>query len=545
MSLAQNPAYQEFRDAIAASKTLHMRALFVEDPDRASRFAGEAAGLFVDYSKNCFTQTGFAAMLDLARGAKLKQRREAMFAGEKINTTEDRAVLHVALRDTAKAKYFVDGQDVMPLIAAELAHMKSFCTEIHRGKRTGYTGKPLTTVVNIGIGGSDLGPVMVTEALKSFSIDGRRTFFVSNIDGTHMAETLAQIDPETTLFLIASKTFTTDETMTNAASARAWFLDQGASPPDVAKHFAALSTNASAVKDFGIDPDNMFQFWDWVGGRYSLWSAIGLPIALQLGFDHFRALLDGAAQMDRHFEAAPLDQNLPAILALIGVWNQHCHGATAQAILPYDQYLHRLPAYLQQADMESNGKSVDLEGTSVDASGPIIFGEPGTNGQHAFYQLIHQGTHVIPCDFIVPAKSQNPLGEHHVKLLANFLAQPEALMRGKTRKEVSLGLKATGMAAAQIDKLAPHKVFPGNRPSTAILMDQLSPARLGALLALYEHKIFCQGVLWDINSYDQWGVELGKVLAKNILPEMQGAPALGEHDSSTSQLIERLIAMRK
>jgi glucose-6-phosphate isomerase len=434
----------------------------------------------------------------------------------------------------------------MPAIGAERDRMQRFCSAIHDAEHVGHTGKPLDTVVNIGIGGSDLGPVMVTEALRPYRIPGRRTFFVSNVDGTHLHETLGQVDPETTLFVIASKTFTTQETMTNAESARDWFLRQGGTDGGIARHFIALSTNAEAVAEFGIDTENMFRFWDWVGGRYSLWSAIGLPIALAVGWQNFRALLDGAAAMDRHFEAAPLDENLPVLLGLIGVWQRNFLGMSTQAVLPYDQYLHRFPAYLQQADMESNGKRTTRAGRPVDyGTGAILFGEPGTNGQHAFYQLIHQGTEVVPCDFIAPARSHNPLGDHHIKLLANFLAQPEALMRGRTEREVRADLEGSGLSAEEIDRLAPHKVFPGNRPSVSILMERLTPETLGALIALYEHRIFVQSVIWDINAFDQWGVELGKVLAKTILPELDSDGAVGSHDGSTATLIGKIRQMRE
>ena len=467
-----------------------------------------------------------------------------MFKGETINTTEGRSVLHVALRDKAKNKYLVDDADVMPLVEDTLAQMQAFCTRIHEGQHRGFDGQPIDTVVNIGIGGSDLGPVMVTEALKPYTLPGRRAYFVSNVDGTHLAEVLKCLDPATTLFLIASKTFTTQETMTNAESAKTWFLENGGGLPDIAKHFAALSTNEKAVADFGIDTDNMFAFWDWVGGRYSLWSAIGLSIALQVGWENFRALLDGAAGMDRHFETAPPEENLPVILGLIDVWHRSFLGMATTAVLPYDQYLHRLPAYLQQADMESNGKSVALDGSPVTyPTGHILFGEAGTNGQHAFYQLIHQGTDIIPCDFIAPAQSHNPIGDHHVKLLANFLAQPEALMRGKTLEEVRADLKESGTSSDEAEALAPHKVFSGNRPSVSILMEKVTPETLGALIALYEHRIFVQSVIWDINAYDQWGVELGKVLAKSILPELTGGEP-GEHDASTTQLITRINRLR-
>jgi glucose-6-phosphate isomerase len=549
-ALTARPEWQKLLDHAKATSGDHMRALFAEDPARFDKMSGEAAGLFVDYSKNRVRDETLRLLLDLARATGVEERRTQMFAGERINVTEDRAVLHVALRDKTLGKYLVDGEDVMPAIQAELGKMKAFCARVHEGRHVGFTGKPLTTIVNIGIGGSDLGPVMVTEALKPYAIAGRDCHFVSNVDGTHLAETFRKIDPETTLFIVASKTFTTQETMTNAQTARDWFLTQGAGVEDVAKHFIALSTNAEAVSDFGIDTENMFQFWDWVGGRYSLWSAIGLSIALQVGFENFEKLLAGAQAMDQHFERAPLIENLPVLLALIGIWNRNFLGVHTHAVLPYDQYLHRLAAYLQQADMESNGKSVTVNGADVGAAtGPVIFGEPGTNGQHAFYQLIHQGTDVIATDFIAPALSHNDLGDHHEKLLANFLAQPEALMRGKTLAEVTAELEAAGLSAEEIEKLAPHKVFPGNRPSTSILMERLTPETLGALIALYEHKIFVQGVVWGINSYDQWGVELGKTLAKAILPELgatgETKPAATAHDASTNGLIDRINSIRK
>lgn len=542
-------AWQALAGHAVTLRDTKMRDLFAEDPDRASRFSREAAGLFVDCSKNLITPETHALLLDLAEAAGLPEKRAAMFAGEKINETEDRAVLHVALRDERTGKYIVDGEDIMPLIRAELDHMEDFCTRIHNGNWTGHTGKKIRTIINIGIGGSDLGPVMVTEALKPFARPDIDCHFVSNVDGTHLAEALKNAEPETTLFLIASKTFTTQETMSNAASARNWFLKSGAGEADIAKHFAALSTNEDAVREFGIDTDNMFRFWDWVGGRYSLWSAIGLSIALAIGFDNFRALLAGAHAMDRHFEEAPLSENLPVLLSLTGIWNRNFLGAAAHAVLPYDQYLHRLPAYLQQADMESNGKSVRMDGQPVAmATGPVLFGEPGTNGQHAFYQLIHQGTDTVSADFIAPAISQNETDDHHEKLLANFLAQPEALMRGKTLAEAREDLAAAGLSQVQIDQLAPHKVFPGNRPTNSILMEKLTPETLGALIALYEHKIFCQGVVWGINSFDQWGVELGKVLAKAILPELAplgtSQPQVVSHDASTNQLANRINALR-
>jgi len=532
-----------------ALRETHTRALFEADPGRFEAMSVEAAGLFLDYSKNQITAETLSLLLDLADACDLAGWRDKMFAGAPINLTEGRAVLHTALRHGGARPVIVDGADVMPAVRAELAKMERFCADVHAGARRGRSGAPLTTVVNIGIGGSDLGPVMVTEALRPYGLEGRTTHFVSNVDGAHLSEALKDADPAQTLFVIASKTFTTQETMTNAASARAWFLDSGAGEADIAKHFVALSTNAKGVAEFGIDPANMFEFWDWVGGRYSLWSAIGLPIALQIGFANFQALLAGAYEMDRHFQEAPFARNLPALLALIGVWNRNFLGARTHAVLPYDQYLHRLPAYLQQADMESNGKGVDREGAAVTYdTGPIVWGEPGTNGQHAFYQLIHQGTELVSSDFIAPARSHRPLGDHHEKLLANCLAQTEALMRGKTLAEARAELRAAGASAEAIGALAPHKTFPGDRPSNTILMDRVTPHALGALIAAYEHKIFCQGVIWNVNSFDQWGVELGKALAKAILPEFgplgAARPRAEGHDASTNGLIDRVNAWR-
>lgn len=533
-------------DAIGDS---HMRALFDRDPDRFDRFSASGGELFLDYSKNKITEEILAGLMALARACDLEKRRNAMFAGAPINETENRAVLHAALRGGADADFSADGEPVSAIVAAELAKMETFCRRVHAGEHCGYTAKKLTSVVNIGIGGSDLGPLMAVEALRPFWIEGRDCHFVSNVDGQHLADTLEVVDPETTLFIIASKTFTTQETLTNAQSARAWFLESGAGEGDIARHFVALSTNGDAVGAFGIDRDNMFQFWDWVGGRYSLWSAIGLSIALQVGFDHFADMLGGARAMDAHFASAVLEENLPALLALVGVWNRNFLDIGAHAVLPYDQHLHRLPAYLQQADMESNGKRVRLDGAPVDTrTGPIIFGEPGTNGQHAFYQLLHQGTDIISADFIAPAFSAAPVGDHHEKLLANFLAQPEALMRGKTEGEAREELAGAGLSAERIDELAPHKVFPGDRPTNSILMERLGPHTLGALIALYEHKIFCQGVVWGVNSFDQWGVELGKMLASAILPEIaargEARPAATGHDASTNGLINWINAVR-
>ena len=532
-----------------SAKPVDLRAAFSRDPERAQRFALEAAGIYLDFSKNRINDEILAALLALAKVGEIEGARKRMFAGEKINATEGRAVLHVALRDFALRAYHVDGEDVSKLVRAEREKMRGFVRRVHSGDFNGASGKPLDTVVNIGIGGSDLGPQMATEALRPYWTPGRRAFFVSNVDGQHLADTLEGLDPERTLFIIASKTFTTQETMTNAASARAWFLEKTGDEKAIANHFIALSTNERAVADFGIDPANMFVFWDWVGGRYSLWSAIGLSIALQTGFDVFERLLKGAHAMDEHFRTSPLEANMPALLALVGVWNRNFEKIGAHAVLPYDQHLARLPAYLQQADMESNGKSRRMDGAPVScATGPVIFGEPGTNGQHAFYQLIHQGTDVISSDFIAPALSQEPLGDHHEKLLANFLAQTEALMLGKTEGEARAELEAQGLTKPEVDALAPHKVFPGGRPTNSILMEKLTPEALGALLALYEHKIFCEGALWGVNSFDQWGVELGKTLAKAILPELakigEERPEASAHDASTNALINRINAVR-
>ena len=523
----------------AEVQKLHMRDLFAQDPGRFARYTRSAAGLLLDFSKNRVTDETLRLLLDLAREAGVPERRDAMFRGEKINVTEGRAVLHTALRNRVGTPVLVDGKDVMPDVQRVLAKMRTFCGRLESGDFSGFTGKKIAHVVNIGIGGSDLGPVMVTEALRPCWRPGITPHFVSNVDGTHLAETLRRVDPESTLFIVASKTFTTQETLANARSARAWLLEKlGGDESAIARHFIALSTNAKEVAAFGIDTDNMFEFWDWVGGRYSLWSAIGLSIACTVGMDRFEELLDGAHEMDRHFCDAPLEDNLPVLLGLLGVWYIDYFGAETHAILPYDQYLHRFPAYFQQGDMESNGKRVDLEGRPVTSStGPVIWGEPGTNGQHAFYQLIHQGTRLVPADFLMPARTHNPLGRHHALLVANFLAQTEALMRGKTEAEVRAELLSKGMAEDALRKLLPHKVFPGNRPTNTIVFEHLDPRTLGSLLALYEHKIFVQGTVWNINSYDQWGVELGKELASRILPELEDPGEVSSHDSSTNGLL--------
>lgn len=524
-------------------KKLHLRDLFAEDPKRFEKFSAKFNDILLDYSKNRVTSETMKLLFQLAREAKVKKWIEKMFSGEKINFTENRAALHVALRNRSNRPIHVDGADVMPAVRAELAKMKAFCEKVRSGEWKGYSGKEMTDVVNIGIGGSDLGPLMVCEALKPYG-SKLNVHFVSNVDGTHIAETLKKINPETTLFLIASKTFTTQETMTNAQTARAWFLKAASDESAVAKHFVALSTNSQAVVKFGIDESNMFRFWDWVGGRYSLWSAIGLSIALYVGFENFEELLQGAFEMDEHFRSAPFEKNLPVILALLGIWHNNFFGAETYAILPYDQYLHRFAAYFQQGDMESNGKRVARDGKVVShQTGQIVWGEPGTNGQHAFYQLIHQGTKLVPCDFLAPAISHNPIGEHHAILLSNFFAQTEALMKGKTEKEVRKELEAQGMKKKEIEKLLPHKVFEGNRPTNSILFKKLTPKTLGSLIAMYEHKIFVQSIIWQINAFDQWGVELGKELAKKILPELKDPKPVETHDSSTNGLINYYKAL--
>jgi len=515
-----------------------MRDLFAQDPTRFDKFHLTCGDILLDYSKNRITEQTMTLLRALAVQADVTGWTKKMFTGEKINLTENRSVLHVALRNRSNTPVTVDGQDVMPGVNAVLAHMREFTESVRSGAWKGYSGKSIADVVNIGIGGSDLGPVMVCEALKPYSKRDLQVHFVSNVDSTHIAETLRTLNPETTLFIIASKTFTTQETLANAHTARAWFLQSAPNTDAVAKHFVALSTNETEVKKFGIDPANMFGFWDWVGGRYSLWSAIGLPIALSVGMDHFEELLAGAHDMDNHFRTAPLDQNLPVTLALLGVWYNNFFGADSHAILPYDQYLSRFAAYFQQGDMESNGKTIRRDGERVDYStGPVIWGEPGTNGQHAFYQLIHQGTKLIPADFIAHAQTHNPLAEHHPILLSNFFAQTEALMKGKTSEEVRSELIQQGLSDAALEELLPHKIFEGNRPTNSILVKKLTPRVLGALVALYEHKIFVQGVIWNINSYDQWGVELGKQLAKAILPELAGDAGVSSHDASTNGLI--------
>lgn len=537
INFTETAAYKYLTDHFIAISQTDIKHLFAQDGERFKKFSILFDEILIDFSKNRIDDTTLALLVQLAKECKLDEAINAMYNGDKINQTEDRPVLHIALRNQSNNPILVDGKDVMPDVNAVLAKMEKFSNSIISEEWKGYTGKAITDIVNIGIGGSDLGPVMVTEALKSYKTR-LNLHFVSNIDGTHLAETLKDVDPETTLFLVASKTFTTQETMTNAHSAREWFLKSGAKKEDIAKHFAALSTNAKDVAEFGIDTENMFEFWDWVGGRYSLWSAIGLSISLGIGFDNFKQLLAGAHASDEHFKNAEFEENIPVILGLLGIWYINFHGAETQAILPYDQYLHRFAAYFQQGDMESNGKHVDRNGNNVDyETGPVIWGEPGTNGQHAFYQLIHQGTKLIPCDFIAPAQSLNPLGDHHPILLSNFFAQTEALMNGKSEEEVVAELKKAGKSESEIKELAPFKVFDGNRPTNSILLKKVTPYTLGSLIALYEHKIFVQGVIWNIFSFDQWGVELGKQLAQKIQPELKDDAEVTTHDSSTNGLI--------
>ena len=542
----QTNAWKALTQHHAQRKNATIQELFAQEKDRFNKYSLTFNDeILVDFSKNNLTQETLGLLRQVSEECGLAQAKKAMFDGEKINRTENRAVLHTALRNRANTPVLVDGKDVMPEVNAVLGKMKTFCARVISGEWKGYTGKAITDVINIGIGGSDLGPYMVTEALRPYK-NHLTMHFVSNVDGTHIAETLKKVNPETTLILVASKTFTTQETMTNALSARDWFLAAAKDPAHVAKHFAALSTNAKAVAEFGIDTDNMFEFWDWVGGRYSLWSAIGLSIALSIGFDNFEALLSGAHAMDQHFLNAPLEQNIPTTLALVGLWNTNFLGAQTEAILPYDQYLHRFAAYFQQGNMESNGKYVDRNGNVIRdyQTGPIIWGEPGTNGQHAFYQLIHQGTSLIPCDFIAPAQSHNPLSDHHAKLLSNFFAQTEALAFGKTKEQVEAEFLKAGKTLAEVEDIVPFKVFTGNKPTNSILLQKITPFSLGALIAMYEHKIFVQGVLFNIYSFDQWGVELGKQLANRILPELVTNDKIESHDSSTNGLINQFKAWR-
>jgi glucose-6-phosphate isomerase len=519
-------------------KKVHMRTLFKEDPERFEKFHILFDEILFDYSKNIITEETMKLLFELANECRLKDSIELMFTGDKINETEKRAVLHIALRNRTNTPIYVDGENVMPKVNRVLEQMKKFSTDVISGEWKGFTGKRITDIVNIGIGGSDLGPYMVTEALKPYKKPEIQVHFVSNVDGTHIAETLKKLNPETTLFIVSSKTFTTQETMTNAHTARKWFLSYANDEKNIKKHFVAVSTNEKEVVKFGIDPQNMFVFWDWVGGRYSLWSAIGLSIACTVGFENFESLLEGAYEMDQHFKNTPFERNIPVIMGLLGIWYNNFFGAESYAILPYDQYLHRFPAYLQQGDMESNGKCVDRSGKRVDyQTGPIIWGEVGTNGQHAFFQLIHQGTKLIPADFIAFAISHNPVGDHHQKLLSNFFAQTEALMKGKTEEEVVNELSAMGKTPEEIERLKPYRVFEGNKPTNSILIKKLTPKNLGKLIAMYEHKIFVQGIIWNIFSFDQWGVELGKQLASKILPELADDNEVKSHDSSTNGLI--------
>jgi len=546
----QNPtvtkAWKDLESHFCEIQNIHMKQLFESEPERSKQFSIKFNDIHLDYSKNIINENTMELLVDLAKDCGLKQAISEMFAGNKINETESRAVFHIALRNLNEKQMFVDHHDVMPEVKKVLNQMKTFSEAVISGDWKGYTGKTITDIVNIGIGGSDLGPVMVTEALKPYKIPHITTHFVSNVDGTHITETLKKVKSETTLFIIASKTFTTQETMTNAHTARSWFLDSAKDEKFVAEHFVALSTNEEKVKEFGIASKNIFSFWDWVGGRYSLWSAIGLPIACTIGYDNFEKLLNGAHEMDEHFRTMDFKQNLPVILALLGIWYNNFFGAESHCILPYDQYMHRFPAYFQQGDMESNGKYIDRNGKEVTyQTGPIIWGEPGTNGQHAFYQLIHQGTKIIPCDFMTPAISHNNVGDHHEKLLSNFFAQTEALMNGKSEEQVVAELKAEGKSDQEIEKLKAFKIFTGNKPTNSFLFKKLTPEVLGSLIAMYEHKIFVQGIIWNIFSFDQWGVELGKQLAKKILPELQNNEEVNSHDSSTNSLINLFKEMRK
>ena len=545
-SVATSKPWKALESHYQSVSKIQMRELFESDPERFSRFSLQFNDIFLDYSKNRITEDTLALLYDLGHQAELSSWIKKMFVGEKINNTENRAVLHVALRNRTNDPIVVDGNDVMPQVNSVLNKMKHFSESVRSGEWKGFSDKSITDVVNIGIGGSDLGPVMVTEALKHYAQENLQVHYVSNIDGTHIIETLKPLNPETTLFIIASKTFTTQETITNATTAKNWFLQTAQDEAFVAKHFVALSTNSEKVAEFGIDTNNMFEFWDWVGGRYSLWSAIGLSIAIYIGMDNYEELLTGAHEMDVHFRDTPIEVNMPVILGLLGIWYNNFFDAQTHAILPYDQYLHRFPAYFQQGDMESNGKRVNKNGAVVDYStGPIIWGEPGTNGQHAFYQLIHQGTKLVPADFIAPVETLNPAGEHHNILLSNFFAQTEALMKGKNEAEARADLEAAGLSGEELEKLLPHKIFTGNKPSNSIMIKKITPRTLGSLIALYEHKIFVQGIIWNINSFDQWGVELGKQLAQAILPELSDDKMVSNHDSSTNGLINHYKSNRQ
>jgi glucose-6-phosphate isomerase len=539
-------AWSLLKEHFTEMQSAKMKELFAADKNRFGQMNVPFDDIIFDYSKNIITGKTSDLLLQLAKECKLKESISAMFAGDIINATEHRSVLHTALRNFSKQPVYAEGNNVMPEVKKVLRKMKAFCEAVHNGEHRGYTGKRIKYIVNIGIGGSDLGPLMVTEALKPYKIEDIETYFVSNVDGTHVAETLKKVNPERTLFLIASKTFTTQETMTNAHTAREWFLKKAKNEKHIAKHFAALSTNENEVVKFGIDKNNMFEFWDWVGGRYSLWSAIGLSIALTIGYKNFEQLLKGGHSADIHFQNTAFEKNIPVLMALIGVWYTNFFGSQTEAILPYDQYMHRFAAYFQQGNMESNGKSVDRNGEPVEyATGPVIWGEPGTNGQHAFYQLIHQGTPLIPCDFLAPAQSHNPIGDHHQKLLSNFFAQTEALMNGKSEEEAEKELEKQGLTAEQIAKLLPFKIYAGNRPTNSFLIKKITPFTLGQMIALYEHKIFAQGIIWNIYSFDQWGVELGKQLANKILPELENNEPVSNHDSSTNGLINAYKTLRK
>lgn len=544
VDFTKTPAFNQLKNDFNRLHSITLKSLFEANKQRQNEFSLAFNDLFFDYSKNILDKEAFTHLIELANQTNLKSAINSQFSGDVINVTENRSVLHTALRADTKTEILIDGKNIMLDIELVKNQMKDFCEKVIQGQWKGYTGKSITDVVNIGIGGSDLGPVMVTEALKAYK-NHLNIHFVSNVDGTHISETFKKINPETTLFLIASKTFTTQETMANAFSARNWFLEEAKEMKHVAKHFVAMSTNKAEVEKFGIDAQNMFVFWDWVGGRYSLWSAIGLSIALSIGFENFELLLSGANEMDVHFSTASFENNIPVILALLGIWYSQFFNANTHAILPYDQYMHRFAAYFQQGDMESNGKSVDRNGNRVMyPTGPVIWGEPGTNGQHAFYQLIHQGTQLIPADFIAPAITHNKIGNHHTLLMSNFFAQTEALMNGKTKKEVDAELQKAGLSTEQINKLSPFKVFEGNRPTNSILVKQITPKTLGSLIAMYEHKIFVQGIIWNIFSYDQWGVELGKQLANSILPELENDQEINSHDSSTNGLINKFKAWR-
>lgn len=544
-SLTHTATYQALQQHFSKIETLEMRDLFSADVDRFKCFSIQHEDLLLDYSKNRVTTETLELLMALARERDVEGWREQMFSGAHINHTEDRAVLHIALRNSSDQPILCDGEDVMPAVRQELDHVREFTQQIHSGEWRGYTGKPITDVVNIGIGGSDLGPMMVCEALKPYQSFGITPHFVSNVDGAHLSTAVADLNPETTLFVVASKTFTTQETMTNAQSARTWLLNALKDDAAIARHFVAVSTNKAAVSEFGIDTDNMFGFWDWVGGRFSLWSVIGLSIALACGMKSFEQLLAGGHAMDEHFKTAPLEENMPVILAMLGVWYRNFFGASTQAVLPYDQSMNYFADYFQQGDMESNGKSVDRQGNPVNyETGPVIWGRPGTNGQHAFYQLIHQGTQLIPCDFLAPAQSQNVLGDHHSKLLSNYFAQTQALMQGRNETEARESLLEQGLSDAEIETRLPYVVFNGNKPTNSLLFEKVTPHTLGKLIALYEHKIFVQGVIWDINSFDQWGVELGKTLAKAVLTDLDGDDAVSRHDGSTNGLINYFKSIR-